>query len=121
MCAQSHQGPHEHSDTADAKADADGKLKPAKRARLSDGIAAHAQQAGTASSASDAAQPTSDEQPDYLAGVSEFVRAAEKVGPPFATGDGPDDATASARTALKEAEDSVSALLSGEPSTSVSK
>ena len=112
------QAPHGQSKTADAAADADGEPKPAKRARLSD----KAQQNGTANAAVKAAHSTADaQQPDYLASVSAFVRAAEKAGAPLTAGDGvEDEATASARKALKEAEDSVNALLAGEASTSVS-
>ncbi len=103
----------DQTSAADAAQDAQGQPKPAKRPRLSDqGAAAAAQQGegATASEPASAQQPGASEQPDYLASLSAFVRAAEKAGAEIVAGSG----SAPARSALREAEETVSKLMAGE-------
>ena len=103
--------------TADAAEDAEGQPKPAKRPRLSGQAAAAAAQQGEGATAAaepaSAQQPGASEQPEYLADLSAFVRAAEKAGAQLAVhGMGIDSTTA--RSALQEAEETVSKLMAGE-------
>ena len=104
----------DQTSTADAAEDAEGQPKPAKRPRLSDQAAAVAAQQGEGTKAAEPApahqQPAASEQSDYLAGLSAFVRAAEKAGAQIVAGSG----SAPARSALQEAEETVSTLMAGE-------
>ena len=103
--------------TADAAEDAEGQPKPAKRPRRNDQAAAAAAQQGEGAAAmtepASAQQPGAGEQPDYLAGLSAFVRAAERIGAQLVAR-GPDVDRAAARSALREAEETVSKLMAGE-------
>jgi len=106
----------DQTSTADAAEDAEGKSKPAKRPRLSDQAAAATAQQGDAATTAEPApaqqQQGAGEQPDYLAGLSAFVRAAEKAGAELAVhGMGNDSTTV--RSALREAEETVSKLMAG--------